>query len=332
MTPTRKKMVNRQTDPNDIIFTPQQVSTLAMKVVEERKTTPGAGVRLGISSVDKDMLPLRPGELCAVIGRPSNYKTGLMLYAARNEVKKILDSGVENECVVYITWEIAVEESGLIELANATHIDVSHIAQGTINDGDWAALMGAALQRAVTPLWVIGHSITYRKKRPTLTMSDVARAMVFIEDKLGYHPRLIVLDYLQQIQPENSVERRIQMLENVHRAKDMSLAMGCPVMLGVQAKREVDERKFKLPNMGDGMETSNIEHTADKILTVWMPKTTEEAGSLVGSAPSAIVTDNLLFLGLAKQRYGVAGRIYPLYVDAATNDIAPMETKKLGGL
>jgi replicative DNA helicase len=312
-------------DTTDIVFTPQQVSTLAMQVVGERRTTAGTGVRLGIPNVDKDFLPLRPGELCAVIGRPSNYKTGLMLYAARHETKKIQEEcTADRECVIYVTWEIAVEESGLIELANATHIDVSAIAQGTITDQDWDNLMRAAVERAVTPLWVIGHSLANRKKRPSLTMTDVARALTFIENEMGYHPRLIVLDYLQQIQPEKSTDRRIQVMENVHRAKDMALALGCPVMLGVQAKREVDERKFKLPVMGDGMETSNIEHTADKILTVWMPKTSEEPNSEVNGIA---VTDNLLLFGLAKQRYGVAGRIYALHVEPATNEIYEMDIR-----
>ncbi len=315
--------------PTDIVYTPQQVSTLATAVIQERRATPGAGVRMGIKALDADLLPLRPSELCAVIGRPSNYKSGLMLYTARQQTKKILSAKKEQECVIYVTWEVAVEESGIMELANATQIGADAIAQGNVTDAQWKKLLAAAVQRAVTPLWVVGHSIANRKRRPRMTMTDVATSLQFIEDEMGFHPSLIVLDYLQQMQPEGEVaDRRLQMIENVHRAKDMALAMGCPVLMGVQAGRQVDGRQFKLPLMGDGMETSNIEHTADKVLGVWMPKTSEPAGSMVGNPPTP-VTDNLLVIGLSKQRFGPAGKIYYCHVKPEVNEIHGMETVKL---
>lgn len=320
--------MSKNQHPTDIVYTPQQVSKLSTDVVKERRATPGAGVRLGIPAIDKDMNPGRPGDLMSFIGRPSNFKTGLMLFMAKHETDKIIKDEREKDCVLYVTWEVAVEESGILELANATQISADAIAQGNVTDAQWKKLLAAAVQRAVTPLWVIGHSIADRKRRPRLTLTDVATSIMFIEDEMGFHPSLIVLDYLQQIQPESGNDRRLQMIENVHRAKDMALAMGCPVALGVQAGRQVDARQFKLPTMGDGMETSNIEHTSDKIITVWMPSTSEPQNSMVGNPPVA-VTENLLIAGLVKQRFGRRGGPYYLHVQPEVNEIYGMERIKL---
>jgi len=310
-------------DTRAIVYTPPEVGTLVLKTIEERKDTPGAGVRLGISTIDDRLLPLRPGELITVMGRPSNYKSGLMEFWARQVAQDILDEGTENEMVVFVTWEMAVEELGLYDLAARTKLDAAEISQGRIDEAAWARLQAAAMKRSALPLWVLGHSIERRKKRPRLTMSNVAAALRWVEDEMGYHPRIIFLDYLQQMEAESGESRRMQVFENVYRCKDMALALGCPVVLGVQAHRSVDDRAWKLPHMGDGMESSNIEHTADKMLSLWMPKTTEPTNSVV--ANGLAVSDNLLIMGVMKQKLGPAGFWKPLYVEPKINEIAPME-------
>lgn len=312
-------------DPKDIVYTPPQVGTLVLKAIEERKSNPGAGVRMHISTVDDQLLPLRPGELVTVMGRPSNYKSGLMEFWARKVAQEIITEGAEKEMVVFVTWEMAVEELGLYDLASSTSLDAAEISQGRIDDATWAKLQAAAMKRAALPLWVLGHSIERRKKRPRLTVNNISTALSWIEDEMGYHPRIIFLDYLQQMECETGENRRMQVFENVYRCKDMALAMGCPVVLGIQAHRDVDNRAWKLPLMGDGMETSNIEHTADKMISLWMPKTTDPVGSTLHGIDDLTVTDNLLILGVMKQKLGPAGFWRSLYVDPTKNMITATE-------
>lgn len=72
-----------------------------------------------------------------------------------------------------------------------------------------------------------------------------------------------------------------------------------------------------MPGIDDGQETSNIEQTSDKFISVWMPKTSEPAASRLGLPGSGVqvpVTDNLMLLELWKNKYGVAPRLFPLYV------------------
>jgi replicative DNA helicase len=321
-----------------LVFSPQEIAALSMKVVAERRDNPGSGIRLGLDSVDRDLLPLRPTELITVLGRPSNFKTGLMLHVARYESALIQAlrlanvPGADKEYVVYVTWEVAVEESGMIDLAHDTGIDVAAMAQGEIVAQEWDALMGAALKRAVKPLWVIGHSIEHRKARPRLTMTEVMACLRELEDEMGYHPRLVILDYLQRIPPatgSRSVERRIYVAENVDMSKDLALEMGTTVILGCQAKREVEEAKsgLHIPGLADGMETSNIEHASDRMLGLWMPKTTRR-GELIAEF-DLVADDHLLLLNIAKQRFGVAGKTYPLWVDAGKNIVQDLLTRTI---
>jgi replicative DNA helicase len=308
----------------DVIYTPPEASTLALQMVQNRARTPNAGVVTFLGSdVDGYFLPMRPGELITVIGRPSNGKSAMMQYIARNEAIRIVRDGEdEARCVVYVTWEQAIEEMMVVELASAVpNESASNLARGIIHD--IRGLQAQAMQRSALPLWLIGHSIERRRRRPRLTMTDVAGALLAIEDHWGMRPSVVVLDYLQRIMPERGNDIRTQTIENVDRAKDMALAMGCPVILGCQAKREVDERKIKLPGMGDGAESANVEHSSDGILTVWMPKTTEPSGSVLPPdlGMNLVVTDNLMLMSVAKRKMGPAGRVFPLFIRPEKNMI-----------
>lgn len=324
-------MVSATQTHADIVYTPPQVGNLVLNTIAERKATPGAGVRLGIPLIDKQMLPLRPGELITITGRPSNYKSGLMSFWARKVARDLQQRETDDKKIVlYITWEMAIEELGLYDLSSSSGLSAAELAQGRCTDIDFENLRIAAMQRAMSPLWLIGHSIERRKKRPRLTLSNVAKALMWIEDEMGFKPEIIFLDYLQQMEPERfdnkgEVTRRMDIFENVHRCKDMALSLGCPVVLGVQAGRDVDNRIWKLPQMGDQMESSNIEHTADKMLSVWYPCRTEKKGVLLPEDNSLLVDENLLIVGLMKQRLGPAGGWWGLYVDPMRNEIAELQ-------
>lgn len=303
-------------DPAAIVYTPGEVSSLTLQAIEERQSTRNRGVTLGVPAVDKVLKPMRPGELVTVIALSSNWKTGLMQHLARRTAETLPGDG--DECVLYVTWEVAVEEAGLLDLANATGLDIGDVAEGNV--GDWDKLKRAAVRRGTLPIVVIGHSLARRKARPALTLTNVALAVRWLEDHLNLRIRLACLDYLQRIEWEGEGEPRVQYSRNVQRCKDMALAIGAPVVLGCQAKQEIMDRAWKLPRMNDGMETSAIMHASDKIIGLWRPVVTEGPGGTIGQPPNALpVTDDLLLLGLSKQRFGQVGDWWPLSVDFARN-------------
>lgn len=309
----------------DIIFSPSEADTYGYNALKELQSNKGKGLRTGITDLDKTLLPLLPGELCTVLGYTSWYKSGFMNWLLRAACEQCRS----DEISIKVTWEDAVEEDTVKWFATETGISMSKLVGGEIN---WELINNAYKKRLDTPLWIVGHANTRSyaagKARPRMTMTDVLEAIEFITDGFTnekYKPRIVVLDYLQRIRPEKTnVSIREQMMEAVNRAKDLAIQLGCPVVLGVQASRAVLERAWKLPRLDDGLETSNIEQSSDKVLSLWYPIKTEKPDSKIEGIEFK-VTENLLICGVLKQKMGPSPMTHPLYVNPAKGIVSCFE-------
>lgn len=311
----------------ELIFTPAEAASLALQALDDLKAHKGVGIKTGIADLDRVMLPLRPAELCVVMGYTSNYKSGFMNWMLKAAVEQCLSADV----VIKVTWEDSVEEDTLKWLASVTKIPMSEMLKGV--EVDKGKIQEAYKKRIDTPLWEIGHSslksYAEGRTRPRLTMGEVTKAVEFICEGINnekHKPRLIVLDYLQRIRPDkdDGATKREQMMEAVNKSKDLAVQMGCPVVLGVQASRSVLGRENKLPQLEDGLETSNIEQSSDKVLSLWYPIKTEDVGKKLDEY-NVTVSQNLLICGLLKQKMGIAPVTFPLFIDPAINVVGSMQ-------
>lgn len=311
----------------DLIFSPSESASLAVKALDDLKNNRGSGLLTGIKPLDNLLLPLRPAELCVVLGYTSWYKSGFMNWLLKASVKQLNP----NDIVVKVTWEDSVEEDTLKWISSDAAIPISTLVKGETTD--WQAIMRSYERRTTTPLWIVGHSNQQSslagKSRPRMTMTDVLSAIDYISNEIldtKLKVRMVVLDYLQRIRPDSSdgSTKREQMMEAVNKSKDMSIQLGCPVVLGVQAARSVLQREYKLPRLDDGLETSNIEQSSDKVLSLWYPIKTENEGVYI-EQDKVYVQPNLLIVGIMKQKMGIAPASIPLWVDPALNIITGME-------
>jgi replicative DNA helicase len=243
-------------------------------------------------------------------------------------LKAAVNQCEESDVVIKVTWEDSVEEDTLKWVSSDAGIPISIMVRG--EELNWEIVMKSYQKRIETPLWLVGHSNSISsvagKARPRMTMTDVLEAVNFINDGVTdhkYKPRLIVLDYLQRIRPDASdgSTKREQMMEAVNKSKDLAIQIGCSVMLGVQAGRGVLDRAYKLPRLEDGLETSNIEQSSDKVLSLWYPIKTEPDGKFI-DVDNVKVHDHLLICGVLKQKMGIAPVSIPLYIDPALNIIS----------
>lgn len=309
-------------------FAPQEVSNQAYGVIEARSKETNPGIKTGIPSLDQYLNPHRPGELRVILGYTSNYKTGLMNYIARNAARELAKREDESRAVITVTWEQSVEEQGIIDISQLAVLDVTKMMRGELTESDWKKLRKAAVMRGGLPWWLIGHSSETQTRRPRLGLNDLASALEYIIDVQKITPELIVLDYLQRIRRENNDEARLQFMEMVDRCKDMALAYHVPVMLGSQAKRTVKERAWRLPQSDDGQETSNLEQSADSLLSVWMPKQDYPPDHKIEWGELKLtVSPNLLIVGILKQRFGIAPKVLPLHVRPEINEINSIDTR-----
>lgn len=318
------------------LYAPQQVGELAMAEVRSCIEWADRGVRMGFPGADAIIKPLRPGNLCVIQAYTSNFKTGYMMNWARRMAQGIKDHGDEESVIVYVSWEDSVEEVGLYDLAYDTGIDATAIQAGKLTDEAVEKLKLAAFKRGSMPLWFIGHSIANRKAQARLTMTQTEIILRWIEDQMNLRPMAIFLDYLNRIQPESGKSwgdnRRTDIMELSYRASDLAYKIGCPVIMGAQSNRVSNDRAWKLPQKWDAMESSAIEQYAQLMLSLWLPALTEPVGTKLkgpdGKATDITVNENLLIMGVNKQKRGPAGGWMPLYVDPARNIVGPLERER----
>jgi replicative DNA helicase len=324
----------REPIPDDkierVIFTPNDAVKAALEAIEERRSYTGVGVRTGISTLDELLLPGRPGDFIGVIGKTSHYKSGLMQFIARAEAKLIQREHIEDEAIVYVTWEQSIDEMVAFDLAYTARMNAADVLLGKVSDEEMERLrMVHGPRRAVLPVYLIGHSTRELRERPSITLAVVQRGLEQLRENYGLKPRAVFLDYLQQIIPEEGRDKLEQVFNGVSRIKDMALALGCPVFVGSQAKMEAYDRKWGVPQIMDSQWGSNFGHTCDKALGVWFPiKDLQDGDEIVTKKLTLNVTPNLLIVQILKQKLRPSGQWLPLFVRPEVNDIQPMDTRK----
>jgi hypothetical protein len=104
----------------------------------------------------------------------------------------------------------------------------------------------------------------------------------------------------------------------------------CPIVVGVQAKQSLNGHtgaNMLIPGVYDGEETSSIAQRFDRVISLWMPKTTHTVGDTLNhKGLSFEVTEGLIWIKVNKQRGGLpAGRSWRCEIDYTTNTISPLD-------
>lgn len=262
-----------------------------------------AGVTYGCV-LDKFVVPLHPGDLMAVVSRPGHGKSSWMAYMARKTAWEIVERGAENEVVVYVSWEQTVEEIEAFFQSGRDYTS-SDIAWGRV---DLDVIRRKAVKRPGLPVWMFGESKRHEGiQRPRLTIDYVYESIEAMQEEYGVKPVLMCLDYIQ-IMPiaGRGMDRQTQVNEAVNEAKQLAVRMGLPIIIGVQARREVDTYKNPIPTLSDAQWSSSIEQIADKQIALWRPIKTrdpvDEPMIEIGGIQYQN-DENLFVIKLLKQRF-----------------------------
>lgn len=317
-------------DPRDIVYTPQEIASIGTAYLDYRRRHNNESVPLGLDIIDADLNPLLPGDLITILGRPGSGKTGFMMRWARWRAQWLKDQGFVDRVVVYVTYEQHIEDLHAFHVAASEDISITTMARGEITDEEWGRVIKAGTERVSVPLWFIGHSMERRRKRPKITVSKLAYALESIEDwtdnKNAFTIDTVFIDYLQRVPFEGKIESKtIGISDNLDRLKDGALAFACPFVVGVQAKREVDNRKLPVPTMEDGQWTSNIEQTSDISFGVVRPRKYRKEGEKFGSVE--VEGHCQMLVALIKQKLGKDNLAYWVYFDPVYNQLDKLESR-----
>jgi hypothetical protein len=197
---------------------------------------------------------------------------------------------------------------------------------------DWARMKWAKSIIDGVPVWRIADSAATPENAPELTLSNIYRAIRELVDGNitgeKWKPAAIVIDYLQVLPIDPEIkrasfhdQRRLQVAADVERLRKMTIHLGCPVIVPLQAKQELagNNAPYMIPGVYDGMETSAIATRFDRIISLWLPKTSYLVGQTVSDKEktrSLTIREDQAFIKVNKQRGGLpAGKTWELRVD-----------------
>jgi replicative DNA helicase len=250
-----------------------------------------SGLPTGYVDLDNLTAGLHKSELVIIAARPSVGKTAFALNVVRNV---LLDHpSAHPPVVLFFSLEMARVELAERLLTCQSRVDSHKVRKGHLSSDDIAKLMdaGDALRKARL----------YIDDTPSRTMIQIGATARRIDKK---HEKdgglqLIVIDYLQLIEPENRRDPRQEQVAQIsRRLKFLARELNIPVIALAQVNRASEDRQDHKPRLSDLRESGSIEQDADTCLMLHRP------GKFDGTQD-----DNILEVIIAKQRNGPTGEI-----------------------
>jgi len=226
--------------------------------IDERINSEGeiSGVTTGFSDLDIQTAGLQPTELIILASRPSIGKTALAC-AMAEAVARSGDTGV-----LLFSLEQSSQELAERLLCITARVSGHDLKTGSLTDGQRDQLAAASNELHSLPLFI--------DDRPARTMSQIAAI------SRRQHRRtplgLIIVDYLQLVEPEvRSMPREQQIASISRRLKFLAKELHVPVIALSQLNRGVELREDKRPRLADLRESGSIEQDADKVMFLHRP-------------------------------------------------------------
>lgn len=225
--------------------------------IEERIGKPEAvGMSTGFVDLDHQTNGLRPTELIILGARPSMGKTAF----ACNMALEVARQGTP---VMIFSLE-----QGACELAERLiciegRLDGHRLQRGEIDDSE-----RFAIQEALGTLGALPIRVDDKPSRTIGQIAAIVRRLKRKED-LG----LVIIDYLQLIEPEDRKAIREQQIAQIsRRLKALAKEAQLPIIALSQLSRAIETRDDKRPRMSDLRESGAIEQDADVIMMLHRPE------------------------------------------------------------
>ncbi|MEK7554987.1 MAG: replicative DNA helicase [Patescibacteria group bacterium] len=213
------------------------------------------GVPTGFPGLDNILSGLQKSDLVILGARPSLGKTSLALDIARHAAVKL------HEAVGFFSLEMSREQVVDRLISAEASVPLWRLRTGRLTDE--------------TDFELIQHSLDTLSRAPIfiddtpspniLQMRSMARRL-----QVDHGLSLIVIDYLQLIQPRTSSDNMVQQITEISRGlKGLARELNVPVLAVSQLSRAVDQREVKIPRLSDLRESGSIEQDADVVIFIY---------------------------------------------------------------
>ena len=243
------------------------------------------GVPSGFVDLDNKLAGMQESNLLILAARPGTGKTAFTLNIAQN-----IAAGYKIP-VAFFSLEMSKEELVDRMLVAQADIDAWRLKTGKLSDEDFTRLSEAMGQLAEAPLFI--------DDTPGLSIMEMRTKARRIQ--LEHNVKLIIVDYLQLINPGKRFEGRVQEESYVSQnLKNLARELKIPVVAVSQLSRAVEARGTREPQLSDLRESGAIEQDADVVMFLYRPENAD------GDKWSSTMLTKLL---VAKHRNGPLGEI-----------------------
>ena len=228
------------------------------------------GLETGFYDYDELTGGLHNSELIILAARPSMGKTALAMNMAEHIAIDQLKP------VLFVSLEMSSIELADRLLCSRSRVDSHRLRSGHLSSDESEKLGSTAAQIAQAPLFI--------DDSPSRNMTEIAATARRLKRRSGLE--LIVIDYLQLIEPDNSRDPRQEQVARVaRRLKGLARELNVPVLCLAQLNRQAEDSK---PQLGHLRESGAIEQDADVVMFVhreeMYAKDDEELDRLRGQA------------------------------------------------
>jgi replicative DNA helicase len=243
-----------------------------------------SGLPTGFVDLDTLINGFQPAELIVLAARPSMGKTALVCNLADNLATET------GRGVLIFSLEQSRLELAERFLSGRAKVDGHSLRSGNLDDDERHRLMEASQELSEIPLF-----LDDLPGRTVAQIGAISRRMKRQQD-IG----LVIIDYLQLVEPEDKRAPREQQIALItRRLKFMAKELDIPVVALAQLNRGVELREDKRPRLADLRESGAIEQDADLVMFLHRPEAYNpedhpgEAELIVAkhrSGPTGIVT------------------------------------------
>jgi replicative DNA helicase len=215
-----------------------------------------SGLPTGFVDLDRQTNGFQEAELVILAARPSMGKTALVCNIAE------WCAGAGETATLIFSLEQSKLELAERFLCIRAKLDGHRLRKGQLEPDERHALLEASSELSRLPLFIDDH--------PGRTVGQIAAICRRLKrrNNLG----LVIIDYLQLIEPEDKKANREQQIAQItRRLKGIAKENRLPVIALSQLNRGVELREDKRPRLADLRESGAIEQDADIVMFLHRP-------------------------------------------------------------
>lgn len=223
------------------------------RIDSRMNNTHAGGLETGFDDFDEMTGGLHPSELLILAARPSMGKTALAL----NMVEHI--SITTQQPTLFVSLEMSAMELADRLLCSRAKVNGHRLRNGHISKDESKLLIRTANEVSTSPLFI--------DDSPSRTMTEIAAAARRLKRRHGL--ALVVIDYLQLIEPDSAKDPRQEQVSKIaRRLKGLARELSIPVLCLAQLNRQVEATRDNKPALSHLRESGAIEQDADVVMFV----------------------------------------------------------------